>query len=124
MPESSANSPFAYPGLDRVFHERARLGIMTSLAGRADGLSFTELKQLCGITDGNLNRHLQVLEEAGHICTAKAQQGRRPQTRVALTEAGRKAFVAYLATLEQVLSEATRAAAGHVGGMPLQHRSA
>lgn len=106
--------PFAYPGLNRVFHERARLGIMTSLAGRTDGLSFTELKQLCGVTDGNLNRHLQVLEEAGHVMLAKHAiengRNRRPQTRIRLTEAGRSAFAAYLGELEQVLAEARAAA--------------
>jgi len=112
-----ANPPFAYPGLDRVFHERARLGIVTSLAGRADGLSFTELKQLCGVTDGNLNRHLQVLEEAGHVSLAKQTEGRRPQTRIRLTEAGRASFAAYLAELEQVLVEA-RFAAAQAKGQP------
>ena len=104
-----ADSPFSYPGLDRVFHERARLGIVTSLAGRPEGLSFTELKQLCGVTDGNLNRHLLVLEEAGHVVIEKGYDGRRPQTRCRLTPQGRSAFVAYLATLEQVLAHATRA---------------
>ncbi|MDE2403546.1 MAG: transcriptional regulator [Sphingomonadales bacterium] len=116
------SSPFAYPGLDRVFHERARLGIMTSLAGRADGLSFTELKQLCGVTDGNLNRHLQVLEEAGHVAlsrqVARTGGSRRPQTRVLLTEAGRAAFATYLDELAQVLAEARAAATRPMKGLP------
>ena len=108
-PATAPGSPYAYPGLDRVFHERARLGIVTSLASRPEGLSFTELKQLCGVTDGNLNRHLQVLEEAGHVVVEKGFEGRRPQTRCRLSAQGRSAFVAYLATLEQVLAQATRA---------------
>ena len=56
---------FAYDGLDRVIHERARLSILTSLLTHPKGLLFGDLKQLCGLTDGNLSRHLQVLEEAG-----------------------------------------------------------
>ena len=56
---------YAYDGLDRVIHERARLGLLTSLAAHAKGLRFAELKELCGLTDGNLSRHLQVLEAAG-----------------------------------------------------------
>ena len=58
---------FAYDGLDRVLHERARLSIMTSLATQPDGLLFTDLKDLCSLTDGNLSRHLQVLHEAGLV---------------------------------------------------------
>ena len=52
---------FAYEGLDRVLHEKARLGIMTSLVGRPEGLIFADLKRLCALTDGNLSRHLDVL---------------------------------------------------------------
>ena len=55
---------FAYEGLDRVLHEKARLGILTALATRPDGILFAELKDLCALTDGNLSRHLQVLREA------------------------------------------------------------
>ena len=58
---------FAYEGLDRVLHEKARLGIMTSLVTRPDGVLFTELKRLCALTDGNLSRHLDVLQEAGLV---------------------------------------------------------
>ena len=101
--------PFAYDGLDRVFHEKARLGIVTSLAAHADGLSFTDLKALCGLTDGNLNRHLQVLEEARHVLIQKGYDGKRPQTRCRLSEEGRARFADYLAVLEQVVSQAIRA---------------
>ena len=106
------DNPFAFTGLDRVFHERARLGIVTSLAGQADGLSFAQLKQLCGLTDGNLNRHLSVLEEAGYVAIEKAQQGRRARTHCRLLPRGRSDFAAYLAALEGALREATRASAG------------
>lgn len=117
-------SPFAYAALDRVFHEPARLGIVTSLAGQPEGLSFTELKQLCGLTDGNLNRHLQVLEEAGHVTIEKGYDGKRPQTRCRLSAKGRDAFSGYLAALEQVLGAATSAArASASGGAGLWRRA-
>src|SRR6478735_808783 len=70
MPKTKADSDkgrFAYDGLDRVIHEKARLGILTSLIGHPKGLLFGDLKALCGVTDGNLSRHLQVLEEAGLV---------------------------------------------------------
>lgn len=101
---------FAYEGLDRVFHEKARLGIVTSLAGHGDGLGFRDLKQLCGLTDGNLSRHLQVLEEAGIVAVTKGYEGRRPHTNCRLTEDGRQRFDAYLAVLEQAVRDASAAA--------------
>ena len=64
-PDSSGR--FAYEKLERVIHERAGLGIMTSLVSRREGLPFADLKELCGLTDGNLNRHLDVLREEGLI---------------------------------------------------------
>jgi len=106
----SREARYAYDGLDRVFHEKARLGIVTSLAGHGDGLGFSELKALCGLTDGNLNRHLQVLEEAGFVRIEKTFEGRRPHTRCSLTDEGRLRFSAYLDVLERVLGEASRAA--------------
>ena len=60
-----------YEGLERVFHEKARLGIMTSLFTHPKGLIFADLKELCALTDGNLSRHLQVLHEAGLIAVSK-----------------------------------------------------
>lgn len=101
-------APFAYEGLDRVFHERARLGIVTSLAGHADGLGFSDLKALCGLTDGNLARHLQVLDEAGFVAQHKDHDGRRAITRCRLTAEGRARFADYLAALEDVLRQASR----------------
>lgn len=107
-----AEAPFAYGGLDRIFHERARLGIVTSLAGHADGLGFTDLKELCGLTDGNLSRHLQVLEEAGFVALDKGYEGKRPQTRCRLTDPGRARFVEYVSVLEAVVRKASLAAKG------------
>lgn len=112
MSIDNTDTPFAFNGLDRVFHERARLGIVTSLAGQPDGLFFVELKHLCGLTDGNLNRHLAVLEEAGYLTVEKGNDGRRSQTRCRLSQLGRRDFADYLTALENAFYEATRAA-GH-----------
>jgi DNA-binding transcriptional ArsR family regulator len=97
---------FAYDGIDRVMHEKARLSIMTSLVTRAEGLRFGELKQLCGLTDGNLSRHLDVLREAGLVEIWKGFEGRRPQTLCRLTAEGRRRFVEYLEELEKVVKDA------------------
>ena len=105
------SAPFAFEGLDRIFHEKARLGILTSLAGHPKGLGFTELKELCGLTDGNLSRHIQVLEEAGLVSLTKGYEGKRPHTRCRMTEQGRARFAGYLAALEKVLKDAARATA-------------
>ena len=100
---------FAYEGLERVLHEKARLGIMTSLATRPEGLLFTELKRLCALTDGNLSRHLDVLREAGLVEVWKGFENRRPQTLCRLSTEGRQRFVAYLEQLEQVIRDAAKA---------------
>jgi DNA-binding MarR family transcriptional regulator len=97
---------FAYDGLDRVLHEKARLGILVSLTTRPEGLTFGELKQLCSLTDGNLSRHLDALAGESLVAIHKGYQGRRPQTRVALTAEGRRRFLAYLAELERVVRDA------------------
>ncbi|MBP8300671.1 MAG: transcriptional regulator [Planctomycetes bacterium] len=101
---------YAYEGLDRVLHEKARLGILTSLAAKADGLLFTDLKGLCNLTDGNLSRHLTVLQDAGVVEIHKGYKGRRPQTLCRLTELGRKRYLEYIAVLESVLADALDAA--------------
>ena len=100
---------YAYPGLDRVIHERARLSVLTSLARYSKGLRFGDLKALCGLTDGNLSRHMQVLQEAGLIDVAKNFEHNRPQTTVSLTAEGHKRYVDYLAVLEQVVRDAATA---------------
>lgn len=100
---------FAYDGLDRVIHERARLSVLTALITHPAGLKFGELKRLCALTDGNLNRHLQVLEEAKLVVIAKGLEGNRPQTLCRITSAGRRRYVEYLTVLEQVILDADAA---------------
>jgi DNA-binding HxlR family transcriptional regulator len=99
-------APFAYDGLDRVIHEKARLGLMTSLITHPKGLAFADLRQLCGLTDGNLSRHLQVLQEAGLVKVTKGYEGNRPHTSCRLTKVGRRRFLEYLAVLEQIVRDA------------------
>ncbi|MEQ1633023.1 MAG: transcriptional regulator [Planctomycetota bacterium] len=101
---------YAYDGLDRVIHEKARLGLLTSLAARAEGVLFTDLKVLCQLTDGNLSRHLTVLQDAGFVEIWKGFKGKRPQTLCRLTEIGRKRFLEYVAVLGAVLNDANEAA--------------
>lgn len=100
---------FAFEELNRTIHERARLGIMASLAANADGLSFPDLRRFCDLTDGNLNRHLQVLREAGLVAVRKEGEGRGSQTWCSLTALGRKELAAYVAALERVVAEAAGA---------------
>ena len=101
---------FAYEGLDRVIHERARLSVLTSLITNPKGVSFGDLKQLCSLTDGNLSRHLQVLETAGIVAITKGTDRNRPLTVCRVTAAGRKRYLEYLATLEQVVRDAANGA--------------
>jgi DNA-binding MarR family transcriptional regulator len=99
---------FAYEGLDRVIHERARLAILSSLASNENGLTFNDLKDLCALTDGNLSRQLQVLKEANLLEIEKGTSGNRPQTICRLTRTGRKRFLEYIAELERVISNAAQ----------------
>jgi DNA-binding transcriptional ArsR family regulator len=104
--QTEENGRFAYEGLDRVLHEKARLGILTALVTHPEGLSFGDLARLCDLTDGNLSRHLDVLAEANLVKITKGFEGRRPHTTCALTATGRKRFREYLAQLEKVLRDA------------------
>lgn len=97
---------YAFDGLDRAIHEKARLGIMTSLAGHPKGLAFSDLKRLCDLTDGNLNRHLQVLQDAEFVTVTKSVEKSRPLTICKLTPRGRKRFVDYLDVLEALVRDA------------------
>ncbi len=99
---------FAYEGLDRAIHERARLSVLTSLVTHPKGLSFGDLKALCALTDGNLNRHLRVLEKGKMIEILKGHERNRPQTICRITASGRKRYIEYLSTLEQVVHDATK----------------
>src|SRR5947208_11432502 len=86
---------FAYEGLDRIIHEKARLSIVTSLATHPQGLLFNDLKDLCTLTDGNLSRHLQILSEAGLVRIWKGFKDNRPQTLCQLSAEGRRRFLEY-----------------------------
>jgi DNA-binding MarR family transcriptional regulator len=102
----SSEGRFAYEGLDRVIHERARLSVLTSLITNPKGLTFNDLKQLCSLTDGNLSRHLRVLEQEEMVEIMKRQERNRPQTVCRITSSGRRRYVEYLSTLEQVVRDA------------------
>jgi len=99
---------FAYEGLDRVIHERARLSVLTSLITHPKGLTFGDLKQLCALTDGNLSRHLRVLEKGKMVEIVKGHDRNRPQTVCRITPSGRKRYLEYLSTLEQVVRDAAK----------------
>jgi DNA-binding MarR family transcriptional regulator len=106
--ELATEGRFAYEGLDRVIHERARLSVLTSLLTNPKGLTFGDLKQLCALTDGNLSRHLSVLEKAKMVEILKGHDRNRPQTICRITANGRKRYLEYLSTLEQVVNDAAR----------------
>lgn len=97
----------AYEGLDRAIHEKARLGIMTCLLTHQDGLTFNDIKELCALTDGNLSRHLKVLEEEKLVGVEKGYEGKKPKTLCRLTKEGRKRFLGYLEELEKVVKDAS-----------------
>ncbi len=113
---------FAYDGLDRVIHEKARLSVLTSLVTHPKGLVFGDLKEMCGLTDGNLSRHLQVLEEAGLLDIPKGYDHNRPQTLCRITAQGRRRYLDYLQVLEQIVRDA--ATATDVSAPPLGLRGA
>ena len=92
--------------LDRVIHERMRLGIVSALSVNGS-LTFPELRRLLGATDGNLSAHARRLEEAGYVLCVKTFEGRTPKTAYELTPAGRKALEAYLDHMEAII-HATR----------------
>lgn len=108
--KSAQTGRFSYEGLERVIHEKARLGILASLAAHSGGLLFNDLKELCCLTDGNLSRHLSVLSEAGLVEIWKGQQGPRQQTMYRLTAEGRTRFGQYISVLESVIADAQQKA--------------
>ncbi len=91
--------------LDRVIHEKGRLAIVSMLAASPE-LSFTELRDTLGMTDGNLTTHIRTLQEAGYLSVTKSFQNNRPLTTCALTAAGRKAFTLYINLLERIVQQA------------------
>lgn len=110
MRENNSEAIFSYEGLDRVMHEKARLGMLTSLAANPKGLSFGNLKQLCDLTDGNLSRHLKILQEAGLVDVQKGYENNRPLTTCRMTETGRQRFLDYVSVLEKVIRDAAQIA--------------
>lgn len=92
----------AMPDLDKVIHERLRLGIVSALAVNAS-LTFNELKAHLEATDGNLSVHARKLEEAGYVACTKSFEGRMPKTEYRLTDAGRAALNQYLAHMEALI---------------------
>ena len=116
MPRNSSEpkrtpGSFAFEGLERIIHEKARLSVISSLAANPDGLIFTELKTLCRLTDGNLSRQIQFLQSAGLVEVWKRFHKNRPQTLCRLTDSGRERFLEYIAELEKVVASAQKSAA-------------
>jgi DNA-binding MarR family transcriptional regulator len=106
-PAASGPAAARAPDLDRLIHERLRLGMVSALAVNPS-LTFTELRDLLGATDGNLSVHARKLEDAGYVACAKSFDGRVPRTEYQLTDAGRAALARYLDHMEALI-RATRA---------------
>ena len=100
-------NPEPFFQLDRVIHEKGRLAIMSLLAASPQ-LSFTEMRDTLGMTDGNITAHIRTLHEAGYVSVTKAFQEGRPLTTYALRPQGRKAFAAYIDLLEQIVEQSRR----------------
>jgi DNA-binding MarR family transcriptional regulator len=97
-------NPQAFLKLDRVIHEKGRLALMSMLAASPE-LSFTEMRDVLKMTDGNLTTHIRTLKEAGYVSVTKSFQNNRPLTTCALTQAGKKAFAEYIDLLESILHQ-------------------
>jgi DNA-binding transcriptional ArsR family regulator len=99
----------AHEILEKIFHEPSRLAIMSALCASDRGMSFVALRDTCRLSDGNLNRHLKVLEEAKAIVIKKRFVKNKPQTTVRISEKGLRRFQEYLVALSQVLQGAQQA---------------
>jgi len=107
---SKPPAPFAYDGLDRVFHERGRPALCSALISQGDdGMSFTQLQAACELTDGNLNRHLHALAEMGIVAAQRITGKGRPVTIVRITPQGRERFLDYIDELEAIVRDVGRA---------------
>jgi predicted ArsR family transcriptional regulator len=102
---NGGDAPFAYSGLERIFHERGRLAVCTCLVANPGGMRFTELQDACALTDGNLNRHLHALAEVGIVEMERVTGRGRPATTVRITRDGRTRFLAYIDELESVVRD-------------------
>ena len=105
-------APYAYNGLQRIFHERGRLAVCTCLVAHPEGMSFTDLQDACGLTDGNLSRHLAALAEMGIVTITKETGHGRPTTICRITNAGRTRFLSYIDELEAVVRDVHAQASG------------
>ncbi len=114
----NASGRFAYEGLERVIHEKARLSILASLATHENGLLFTELKTLCSLSDGNLSRQIQHLQEGGLVEVWKGYANKRPRTVCKLTSRGRQRFLEYVGELEKVVRDARARNSSKLPGIP------
>ncbi len=103
-PASRVKEKSAAPNLDRLIHERLRLGIISALAAN-ESLTFSDLKNLMNTTDGNLSVHARKLEEAGYISCTKFFEGRLPKTEYKLTAAGRSALQNYVSHMESLIKQ-------------------
>ena len=97
-------NPEPFQQLDRLIHEKGRLAIMSMLAASPE-LSFTDMRNTLGMTDGNLTTHIRALQQEGYVSVAKSYQNNRPLTTCSLTAAGRKAFTEYIGLLEQIVRQ-------------------
>jgi DNA-binding transcriptional ArsR family regulator len=104
-PPPSVMRVVSNPVTDSLIHERTRLAIVSSLAVN-DSLSFSELKALLGVTDGNLSIHARKLEEAGYVHCTKTFEGRTPKTTYSLSPEGRRALQRYLSHMEKLIDAA------------------
>ncbi len=102
---SEQTNPFDHAQIDDVIHGRLRLGIMAYLSTASPAI-FGELKEKVGATDGNLSTHLRKLEDAGYVRQEKRFVGRRPQTRVFLTDSGRKAWLIWIDQMQGLMRAA------------------
>jgi DNA-binding MarR family transcriptional regulator len=117
-PKRSAR--FACQGLDWTIHERARLAALTCLITHSKGLTFGDLKALCGLTDGNLSQHLRVLEAAAMVEISKSFKSNRPRTLCRITPKGRRSYLNYIAGLEQLVLDAAAAVKAHANRKALR----
>ena len=97
-------NPEPFLQLDRVIHEKGRLAIMSMLAASPE-LSFTELRDTLGMTDGNVTTHIRTLQQGGYLSVTKSFQNNRPLTTCALTTAGKRAFTHYIDLLERIIKQ-------------------
>jgi DNA-binding HxlR family transcriptional regulator len=103
------DAPQSMHEIDRLIHERLRLGIISALAVN-DSLTFNELKHSVKTSDGNLSVHARKLEEAGYVACTKSFDGRTPKTEYSLTAAGRRALERYLNHMEAVIGRMRKGA--------------